>query len=638
MNIKRIHISRLAALSLSFALLSLPTAQALTTEQAAQLLEAFYVDEIPPAVLEQPTVDDMLDALGDRYTEYFTAEEFSTFNASMSDVSLVGIGVVTLGTEEGLLLDSVMEGSPAKEGGMEAGDIIIAVDGHSIVGEDQDTAISRIMGEEGTKVRITYLRNGQKKTATLTRAVIVIPATTSELIDGHIGYIQCTTFGQETAQHFREGLDTYQDQATVWIVDLRSNSGGITQAAVDAVGYFTGPQLQVYMRDGSDEYSGYYSEEENRTIYPVIVLVDEYSASSSELFAAAIQDHRAGIVVGTRTFGKGVAQTILTQQEFPAFFPEGDAIKITSDRFFSPAGSSTDQIGVIPDLLVAPEYTEAVAYLLAGPAPTTDITGTLRIDLGWHWFVDLELASAYPEGFGALLDALPIQTDLWIGTGGSTGWEQIEPEQAAQLCNAEYHAPFFPDQEESEFSTSISLLKTYDLIHGREDGLFHPQDTLTRAELCQLLAEALNCMVPDNKSPYSDVADDAWYAPAVIAMSNMGLVNGVGNGEFHPEETVDHQQFITIMGRLGQRFNLYLYDDAKNAAKADMLVPGVMECADWARPSAWLLSYSQKGYFGNSLSLLWDTAANIAPTDATTRDEAAYTLYRLLSFTNILTS
>lgn len=627
----------LTVLSLSLTLLNIPMSQALTVEQAAQLLEEYYVDEVPQAVLEKPTIEDMLEALGDPYTQYFTADEFSDFNASMSDTKLVGIGVVSVSTAEGLLLDSVIEGSPAEKGGMEPGDIILAVDGHSIVGEASDTAINRILGKEGTEVKITYLRNGQRKTVPLIRETIVIPATTTELIDDHIGYIQCTTFGDETAEHFREGLEAYEDQATVWIVDLRSNSGGVTQAAVDAVGYFTGSRLQVCMRDGADEYRGIYSEGEFRTLSPVIVLVDEYSASSSELFAAAVRDHQAGIVVGTRTFGKGVAQTVLTQQEFPEFFLEGDAFKITSNRFFSPAGNSTDQVGVIPELLVDPEYIEAVSYLLAGPSPVSDTSGLLRIDFGWRWYVDLELAGEYPEVFQVLLDALPIGVNLWLGTGGSDGWQGIEPEQAAQLCGVEYHAPAFPDQEASQFPTSISYLKTYDLLRGKEDGLFHPQDPLTRAELCQLLADALNCTVPANTSPYTDVSNDAWYAPAVIAMSNMGLVTGNEKGEFRPEDPVDHQQFITIMGRLGQRFNIYLYDDLKSTAPEDKLVAGILGYADWARDYAWLLSYSQKGYLGNTISLLWDTAAKIEPTAATTRDEAAYTLYRLLSYTNILT-
>ena len=151
-----------------------------------------------------------------------------------------------------------------------------------------------------------------------------------------------------------------------------------------------------------------------------------------------------------------------------------------------------------------------------------------------------------------------------------------------------------------------------------------------------MLAVARNCTIPANDSPYSDVADDAWYAPAVIAMTNMGLVNGVGKDKFHPEDPVDHQQLITIMSRLGQRLNLYLYNTAKDIPDGALDMEELSEYAGWAKSSAWLLSYSQTGYFGNIISLLWDSADQIEPTAATTRDEAAYSLYRLLSYNGIL--
>ena len=348
------YFSRLTAAVLSLALLAVPPAQALTVEQAAGLLEEFYVDQVPQSVLDQPTIKEMLDALGDPYTEYFTPEEYAAFNSTMSDTSLVGIGIVSLQTEEGLFVDTVLEGSPAEKGGLLAGDIIVEVDGYNIVGEDSDTSIARIRGEEGSQVQIAYLRDGARKTVILIRATVVVPATTTELINGHIGYISCTTFGGETAQHFQEGIQKYQEEADVWIVDLRSNTGGATQAAVDAAGYFTGPGTQAYLRDGANNYGGFAYEGDSLTSYPVIVLMDEYSASSSELFAAAIRDHEAGIVIGTRTFGKGVAQTVLDKTYMPDLFPDGDAIKITSHRFFSPGGNSTDQVGIIPDLLVEP--------------------------------------------------------------------------------------------------------------------------------------------------------------------------------------------------------------------------------------------------------------------------------------------
>lgn len=633
----RLKLSSLLPLTLSLLLILSPGAQAvLTVQQAGQLLEEYYIDDVPAAVFSQPTIPAMLEALGDPYTEYFPPEEYQSFLASMSDTSLVGIGVTFQLTEEGLLLEDILPGSPAEAGGLQPEDLIIAVDDQSVLGLETDAVTDLIRGEEGTKVSVTYLRKGQKTTVPLTRALVVVPATTTQLINGHIGYIRCTTFGDETYGHFKEGLDTYGDQATVWIVDLRSNLGGSTEAATDSAGLFAGSGEMAYLRDGSNQYGAYVYGESPRTLYPVIVLIDPFSASSSELFASVIRDYEAGIVVGSRSFGKGVAQQVLDRQYDAQLFADGDAIKITSHRFYSPAGNTTDQIGVIPDLLVDPILAGDVAYLLSASSPTSDTKGTLRVDLGWRWFVDLDTAQEAPEAFQALLDALPTTKNLWLGTGGSDGWQRTDISSLAQTYQLEQPSSGFPDQKSSQFDTALSILKTFDLIHGREDGHFHPQDTLTRGELCQLLAVALNCTVPETGSSFTDVADDAWYTPAVVAMTQMGLVNGMGDGLFCPEEAIDHQQFITIMGRLAQRLNMYFYNEALEMSSEAVNLTGLAAYDTWARPSAWLLSYSQKGYFGNTLTLLWGDAADIDPLQPTTRDEAAYTLYRLLSYTGIL--
>ena len=420
---KKILLPRLTAAACSLTLLLVPAARALTPEQAGSLLQQFYVDSVPEAVLNQPSISDMIEALGDPYTQYFTPEEYQRFNASMSDASLVGIGVVFTVTEEGLLLDRVLDASPALEAGLRGGDLILQVDGHSVLGQDSNTVTGWIQGKEGTQVKLVYRRDGQEATAVLTRKMIVIPATTTELLDGHIGYIRCTTFGNETVGHFREGITAYKDQATAWIVDLRSNTGGVTEAATEAAGLFTGVGEMAYLRDGEGEYGAYYHKEESLTLYPVIVLVDSYTASASEIFASAIRDRGAGIVVGTRTFGKGVAQSVLDEDSMPDFFADGDAIKITSHRFYSPAGNTTDQVGVIPDLLVDPSYTADIAYLLAGADPKGNNQNTLRLDLDWQWYIDLSTAAGtdYRDAFQALLNAVPDNKDLWL-SNGSGGW------------------------------------------------------------------------------------------------------------------------------------------------------------------------------------------------------------------------
>ena len=628
-------LSRPAALGLALALLTAPAAQALTPEQCAQLLQEVYIDDVPRSVLEQPTVEAMVEALGDPYTTYFTAGEYGAFSASMSDTRLVGIGVVYSLTEEGILVDRAIEGSPAQAAGLQGGDCILAVDGKGVQGLELDAVSAMIQGEEGTPVRITYSRNGREKTVTLTRAVVVVPATTSELVDGHIGYISCTTFGGETVGHFQEAIEACGDRATVWIVDLRSNTGGLTSAATDAAGLFTGAGNMAYFRDGSGQYGVLSYDQRPATIYPVIVLVDGYTASASEIFASAIRDRGSGIVIGSRTFGKGVAQSLIDKTHLPDYFPDGDAIKITSSRFFSPGGNTTDQLGVIPDLLVEPELVDDVAQLLSGTSPVGPTQGTLRVDLFWRWYVDLDEAKARPEAFQALLEAIPQGKKLWLGTE-TANWRLTDLEEVVRETGAAYTREGFPDTEESQYAQALDILRTFDLIRGKDDGQFHPRDTLTRAELCQMLANALNCKSTDAPSPFSDVAQDAWYREAVTAMSAMGLIEGAGDGTFRPGDTLDHQQLITILARLGRWLNMGLYGLAEEADDTTVDVVGLEDYAPWARAGAWLLSYSQTNYFGQPISLLWASAHDIDPAAPATRGEAAYALYRLLSYTEVL--
>ena len=175
---KRNLLLRFAVLSLSLTLLFTPTVQALTVEQASELISELYVDKVPQSVLEQPTIDEMIAALGDPYTEYFTAAEYQDFMASMSDSSLVGIGVVFQITETGLLINQVLDGSPAQQGGLTAGDLITAVDGHSVLGADTETVTGWIQGDPDSSVSVTYTHDGKQEiTTTLIRALVTVPAT-----------------------------------------------------------------------------------------------------------------------------------------------------------------------------------------------------------------------------------------------------------------------------------------------------------------------------------------------------------------------------------------------------------------------------------------------------------------------------
>ena len=630
---------RVLSLLLALALLFAPAAQALTLEQARMLLTQYYIDDIPASVLEQDSIASLLEALGDPYTVYFTAEENQLFADSMRDQDIVGIGIAAETEETGLRLMRVYEDTPAAQAGLQPGDLITLVDGRPTAGEDIDVLTAWIQGAEGTQVHLTWLRGDTELTATLTRQAVVIPATVGGLWADHIGYLDCDTFGEETLPHFQQEVERYAGQATHWVVDLRSNTGGGVDAAVQSAGVFTGPETLAYLQDGSNRFLTFSSEQEAQTQAPVLVLVDQYTASAAELFAAAIRDTGRGLVIGTRTFGKGVAQIIFDQTLFPELFPDGDALKITAYRFYSAAGVTDDLIGVFPHLLVAPSLAEDVAVLLCAPEPEGSTENTLRLEFGGCWYIDLEqaLSEEYRTAFTALLAALPPDVPLFSGAG--SGWVKA-PSPAALLDQyrlTEYSYRGFSDAETSPYALEIDTLGIYHVLQGAGDGTFRPNEGLTRAQLCSLLAQALNCHYPAGESRFSDVSMDAWYGPAVNALAELGLVSGVGGDQFHPDDPVNHEQLITILSRLGQRLCFFLdFENLREHPSAAGLAQAYPGWSDWSREHVWLLSASQKDGDGGPISLLWEPPEHIDPTGDALRGEAASLTCRLLYYLNLL--
>ena len=466
---KRMPLSRLFALPLALTLLLSPAAQALTPDQARELLQDYYIDEVPEDVLDQNTIQAMLEALGDPYTTYFSPEEYGAFTGSMSDTDTVGVGIYSLVTADGPLIQRVYENTPA--------------------------------------------------------------------------------------------------------------------------------------------------------------------ASASELFASDIRDTNTGILVGGRTFGKGVAQTVLDQRALPDYFPDGDAIKITSYRFYAPSGSTTDTVGLIPHLLVDPDLAPEVATLLSASSPKGSTEGYLRIDFNWRWYVELDtaLSEAHRDAFTALLEALPDGVRVLEGTGGPDGWADTTVEElVGRYVLTSYRDRSFTDTAGSPYAAQIDRLATYGILAGTGGGAFQPEGSLTRAQLCALLAQALNCRVPTGESQFTDVSMDDWYGLCVNAVARLGLVEGVGEGRFAPDAPVSHEQFITIMARLSQR----LQEMPADAAEAT----GLLSYSGWARDSVWLLALSQKGLLGNTINLLWEPLEDIDPAAVTTREEAAALTCTLLNYFGILPS
>ena len=616
--------SALLALCLTLSLAVLPTS-ALTVDQAKQLLETYYVDEIPPSVLELDSLDELLQALGDPYTVYMSAQEYDDFLSSVNGSSVVGIGVSIQTTyNDGFRIFSILPDSPALEAGLEAGDRVVAVDGVEMTASsDIQGAIS---GASGSSVTVTVIRqaDGSRQDFTMTRRAVEIPIVTYELV-GDAGVIDCSSFGASTTDTIQEALAAMDSQAAVWILDLRANPGGTSEAAAGSAGLFCGGQVMVYFRDANGNYSYVYTRDtmEDMTDKPLIILTSANSASGSELFAAAARDHAFGIAVGQRTFGKGIAQIALDEKEYPDLF-DGDSLKITAYRFYSPDGVTNHTIGILPTLLISPENTAAAAQLLSSKEPGASTDGYLKLELyGFTFYIDLDKAMEKENqaAFTELLESLPTSfCSLWEGAG--TGWSQYEgltPERIAKKLNLPYTSRYnFSDLKESQYAQEIATLAVYGLISGYDDHTFRPTASVTRGEFCAMLASALNLSDTSGTLTFSDVSQDAWYAGAVSAMASRGFISGYGDGTFRPESTISQEEILTILSSVAAWCTMEGYDLAQTSLPASQWT-NYQQYSSWAQDPVWRL-----GQMGVALD-------SQDPGQAATREVCAHLIYSTMN-------
>ena len=614
-------------------------AQALTTDELKDLLQEYYLDEVSDAALSQETIETVLKTLGDPYTRYMTGDEYQALIDSMSDQAISGIGINASMVEEGLLIVLPHEGAPAQKAGLLAGDIIVAVDGKSAAGQLGETVTQWLRGEAGSQVTVDVLhQDGGRQQYTLTRAVLVIPSTTSQTVSGRVGYIDCTTFGSTTQAHFLKAVET-EESANIWMVDLRRNLGGDVNATAQSLGVFLGKGTVVYMRNGKDQYILFLSQQEAKTIKPTIVLTSQFTASAAEIFSGVIRDVEQGLVIGGKTYGKGVAQVILDSSVdgMEQYFKDGDALAITAYRYYTPSGSTADQIGIIPHLLVDPAQADEIALLLTADEPKDGKENYLRLGLaGWRWYLDLREADT-PESrgyFAALLGALPPHTTIVQGTAQGD-WSEVSVQSLVERYQlTDYHYRGFSDIKAGEAGDKINTLATYDILKGQGNGQFNPKGTLTRAEFCALLVQAMNLRAPKTATTFADVPQGAWYADEVAAVSAAGLMKGTGDGRFDPQGTVSQEQLITVMARVGTNLSTYFYEISKEWNADENSVPAGF--SSWAQSSVWLLNESQKNILGGPLSLLHRNPEELVPRAAATREDAAVLLYNLFTHIQIL--
>ena len=326
------------------------------------LMNAYYLEEIDPERVEDYLYKGVVAGLGDLYAAYYTKEEYQSMLES-SNGSYCGIGVeMSQDMTTGIItVMRVFEGSPAMEAGLCPGDILYMVEGREVTGEDLNKVVSQIKGAEYTKAQITVLREGEEDYLELEveRRTIEVPSIAFEMLEDKVGYIAITSFDEVTAGQFAEALEELEEQEMEsLVVDLRNNGGGLVSSVCDILDQLLPEGLIVYTEDKYGVREEEVSDGAHYFDKPLVVLVNEYSASASEIFAGAIKDYEIGTLVGTKTFGKGIVQKI-----YPLH--DGTAVKLTVSKYYTPKGNNIHGIGIEPDVKV--ELDESLKYELEIP-------------------------------------------------------------------------------------------------------------------------------------------------------------------------------------------------------------------------------------------------------------------------------
>jgi carboxyl-terminal processing protease len=323
----------------------------------------------------------------DKHSAFLPAKSQSAPSASLEE-RIVGIGVELKTAPEGVLVTGVIEGGPAAGAGLKKGDLIVAIDGRKIAGMGLSQAADYIGGPSGSTVRLTIARQGQTMNASMQRRQVYVSSVVdTKFLDSQrkIGYVRLKQFSESTSQDLmKEMWNLYNAGMDSLVLDLRGNPGGLLSQAVDVSDIFvpSGMIVETRGRTSSDN-SDFQAKRANTWKIPLVVLIDDHSASASEIFAAAIQENGRGVIVGRQSYGKGTVQT-----HFPLQSASGE-LKLTTAKFFSPTGREMAGVGVTPDYTVPvapgamevdetrdPDLIAAVRVIQTGrPAELADAAG-----------------------------------------------------------------------------------------------------------------------------------------------------------------------------------------------------------------------------------------------------------------------
>jgi carboxyl-terminal processing protease len=323
--------------------------------EAWNIVHDQYVDQpVNDVALMQGAIRGMMDALGDKHSSYMDPTTYQDANAGLAG-EYEGIGAWVDTTSDYLTIISPIPGSPAEKAGLQPGDKVIAIDGKDMTGVDAELVRQQVLGPAGSKVDLTVAREGESKPLdfSITREKIVVKSASGKMLDNGIGYVQITTFGDNTTSELRATLkDLMAQKPKGLVIDLRNNGGGYLQTAVEVASEFIPKGVVLYEQYGNGTRNTYdVIPGGQATQIPLVVLINEGTASASEIVSGAIQDYGRGKLVGVTSYGKGSVQNWV-----PLSDNEG-AVRVTIAKWLTPKERSISNVGLTPD--VAVEITDA---------------------------------------------------------------------------------------------------------------------------------------------------------------------------------------------------------------------------------------------------------------------------------------
>ncbi len=312
------------------------------------IIDKYYLGEIDEEKIKESTLKGYVEGLGDEYSEYIPKSDYDNFMTNI-DGNYVGIGIymaVYKDSDEIVVL-SPIEDSPAEAAGIITGDIILKVNGVEYTGEQLDEASNAIKGEEGTKVKLEIKRNEEIIELEVERKKVVVNPVKSEIKEGNVGYIKLTSFDSQTSQEFKNRYEELiAKNIKSLIIDLRDNGGGIVQEALTIADYLLPKESKLLITVNKKEKEVIEKAKMEPIVnVPVIVLVNENSASATEILTGALKDNGRAKIVGMTTFGKGVIQEVLTMTD-------GSALKLTTEEYYTPNRNKINKVGISPDVEV----------------------------------------------------------------------------------------------------------------------------------------------------------------------------------------------------------------------------------------------------------------------------------------------